>query len=219
MASVIPVHLAPSRISRLEKNYPRYFTLFLLSTYLLCKYAHYVYLSPTKLIWLFRKVHLKKINFNKYFTFYDDFLFQLYDSCYWGSRGMVNSASDYGSTEELGAIGGAGSDSAIELGLSSSNYLDGISSDTLNNINGRYSDITSLLASLSLEKYDRAFKSHEIDLNSFKTLSEDDLKEIGVSALGARRKLLIAIAGELSVYIPLCNLRGFLIEYKEQLSV
>lgn len=126
-------------------------------------------------------------------------MFQLYDSCYWGSRGMVNSASDYGSTEELGAIGGAGSDSAIELGLSSSNYLDGISSDTLNNINGRYSDITSLLASLSLEKYDRAFKSHEIDLNSFKTLSEDDLKEIGVSALGARRKLLIAIAGELSV--------------------
>lgn len=124
--------------------------------------------------------------------------FQLYDSCYWGSSGILNSASDYGSIEELGAMGGASSDSAIgssAYGLSSSNYLDGISSSTINNVS-KYSDISSLLASLSLEKYDRAFRNHEIDLNALKTLSEEDLKEIGVGALGARRKLLLAITGK-----------------------
>lgn len=122
-------------------------------------------------------------------------LSKLYDSCYWGSSGILNSASDYGSIEELGAMGGASSDSAIgssAYGLSSSNYLDGISSSTINNVS-KYSDISSLLASLSLEKYDRAFRNHEIDLNALKTLSEEDLKEIGVGALGARRKLLLAI--------------------------
>jgi SAM domain (Sterile alpha motif). len=95
-------------------------------------------------------------------------------------------------------MGGASSDSAIgssAYGLSSSNYLDGISSSTINNVS-KYSDISSLLASLSLEKYDRAFRNHEIDLNALKTLSEEDLKEIGVGALGARRKLLLAITGK-----------------------
>ncbi|KAL1465589.1 hypothetical protein WDU94_005144 [Cyamophila willieti] len=126
-------------------------------------------------------------------------LSKLYDSCYWGSSGILNSASDYGSIEELGAMGGASSDSAIAssgYGLSSSNYLDGMSSASINNLAGssNYTDISSLLASMSLEKYDRTFRTHEIDLNAFKTLSEDDLKEIGVGALGARRKLLLAIA-------------------------
>lgn len=96
-------------------------------------------------------------------------------------------------------MGGASSDSAIassSYGLSSSNYLDGMSSASINNISSNCSDISSLLTSLSLEKYDRTFRRHEIDLNAFKTLSEDDLKEIGVGALGARRKLLLAIAGK-----------------------
>jgi len=41
------------------------------------------------------------------------------------------------------------------------------------------------------------FKSHEIDWTTFKTLTESDLREIGVTALGARRKILLSIAGEI----------------------
>lgn len=40
------------------------------------------------------------------------------------------------------------------------------------------------------------FKSHEVDIATFQTLSESDLKEIGVSALGARRKMLLCISGK-----------------------
>jgi len=39
------------------------------------------------------------------------------------------------------------------------------------------------------------FKSHEIDWTTFKTLTESVLREIGVTALGARRKILLSIAG------------------------
>lgn len=39
--------------------------------------------------------------------------------------------------------------------------------------------------------------SHEIDLDTFATLSECDLREIGVKALGARRKMLVAISGNM----------------------
>lgn len=41
------------------------------------------------------------------------------------------------------------------------------------------------------------FKSHEIDWTTFKTLTECDLREIGVTALGARRKILLSIAGKI----------------------
>lgn len=44
------------------------------------------------------------------------------------------------------------------------------------------------------------FKSHEIDWTTFKTLTESDLREIGVTALGARRKLLLSIAGMLQYF-------------------
>lgn len=36
----------------------------------------------------------------------------------------------------------------------------------------------------------------QIDYQTFLTLSEDDLKEVGVSTFGARRKMLLAITGE-----------------------
>lgn len=36
----------------------------------------------------------------------------------------------------------------------------------------------------------------QIDYQTFLTLSEDDLKEVGVSTFGARRKMLLAISGE-----------------------
>ena len=36
----------------------------------------------------------------------------------------------------------------------------------------------------------------QIDYQTFLTLSDEDLKEVGVSTFGARRKMLIAISGE-----------------------
>lgn len=39
------------------------------------------------------------------------------------------------------------------------------------------------------------FKSHEIDLSTFQTLTEADLREIGVTALGARKKMMLYISG------------------------
>lgn len=44
------------------------------------------------------------------------------------------------------------------------------------------------------------FKSHEIDWTTFKTLTESDLREIGVTALGARRKILLSIAGNIQYF-------------------
>lgn len=36
----------------------------------------------------------------------------------------------------------------------------------------------------------------QIDFQTFLTLSDEDLKEVGVSTFGARRKMLLAISGE-----------------------
>lgn len=38
--------------------------------------------------------------------------------------------------------------------------------------------------------------SLQIDYQTFLTLSDEDLKEVGVSTFGARRKMLLAISGE-----------------------
>jgi len=35
----------------------------------------------------------------------------------------------------------------------------------------------------------------QIDMSSFLTLTDGDLKELGITTFGARRKLLLAIAG------------------------
>lgn len=59
----------------------------------------------------------------------------------------------------------------------------------------------------------------QIDYQTFLTLSDEDLKEVGVSTFGARRKMLLAISGEnlmymfihavhtcihISIYVKLC---------------
>lgn len=76
-----------------------------------------------------------------------------------------------------------------------SNFIETISSPHYATISSsQANDIPTLLASLDLEKYIPMFRNHEIDLYTFNTLTEEDLKEIGVQALGARRKLLTVIA-------------------------
>lgn len=46
------------------------------------------------------------------------------------------------------------------------------------------------------------FFSHQIDYQTFLTLSEEDLKEVGVYTFGARRKMLMAISGKNLAELP-----------------
>ena len=55
-------------------------------------------------------------------------------------------------------------------------------------------DIGGWLRSLGLEKYEAAFRENEISEKVLLRLTGDDLKELGVNALGHRRTLLDAIA-------------------------
>jgi class 3 adenylate cyclase/tetratricopeptide (TPR) repeat protein len=55
-------------------------------------------------------------------------------------------------------------------------------------------DLGKWLRSLGLERYEAAFRENEIDDAVLPKLTADDLRELGVGALGHRRKLLDAIA-------------------------
>src|SRR5437870_2546564 len=55
-------------------------------------------------------------------------------------------------------------------------------------------DIGGWLRTLGLERYEQAFYENEIDLRVLPELTADDLKELGVAAIGHRRLLLKAIA-------------------------
>jgi class 3 adenylate cyclase/predicted ATPase len=55
-------------------------------------------------------------------------------------------------------------------------------------------DIGAWLRDLGLERYEKAFREHEIDVLLLPTLTAEDLKDLGVGVVGHRRKLLNAIA-------------------------
>ena len=55
-------------------------------------------------------------------------------------------------------------------------------------------DIAAWLRGLGLERYEAAFCDNEIDWAVLPELTADDLKDIGVTAVGHRRKLLAAMA-------------------------
>ena len=55
-------------------------------------------------------------------------------------------------------------------------------------------DVAVWLRSLGLGKYEAAFRENEIDETVLPSLTAEDLKELGIAALGHRRKLLDAIA-------------------------
>ncbi|EDW77980.2 uncharacterized protein Dwil_GK24769, isoform B [Drosophila willistoni] len=57
----------------------------------------------------------------------------------------------------------------------------------------QHKDIQTLLTSLGLEHYIKIFVLNEIDLEMFTTLTEENLMELGITAFGARKKLLTAI--------------------------
>src|ERR1039458_6026927 len=55
-------------------------------------------------------------------------------------------------------------------------------------------DVVIWLRSLGLERYEAAFRENEIDERGLPSLTQEDLKEIGVGPVGHRRMLLEAIA-------------------------
>src|ERR1700722_11528405 len=58
---------------------------------------------------------------------------------------------------------------------------------------GATMDVLVWLRSLGLERYEAAFRDNEIDERVLPSLTQEDLKEIGVGPVGHRRKLLDAI--------------------------
>jgi predicted ATPase len=55
-------------------------------------------------------------------------------------------------------------------------------------------DVADWLRSLGLERYEQAFRDNEIDAELLPNLTGEDLKDLGVSLVGHRRRLLDAIA-------------------------
>ena len=55
-------------------------------------------------------------------------------------------------------------------------------------------DVLAWLRELGLERYEQAFRENEIAADILPKLTADDLKDIGVTIVGHRRKLLEAIA-------------------------
>ncbi|CAL8391427.1 unnamed protein product [Arctogadus glacialis] len=89
--------------------------------------------------------------------------------------------------------------SAVEHYLSSSSYMDCMSSETGSNgcslgSSLKGSDLPELFSKLGLGKYTDVFQQQEIDLQTFLTLTDQDLKELGITTFGARRKMLLAIS-------------------------
>ena len=59
---------------------------------------------------------------------------------------------------------------------------------------GNAVDILAWLRELGLERYEQAFQENEVAADILPKLTADDLKDIGVTIVGHRRKLLEAIA-------------------------
>ena len=59
---------------------------------------------------------------------------------------------------------------------------------------GAHMDLAGWLRNLGLERYETAFRENHIDERVLPNLTQEDLKEIGVSSVGHRRTLLEAIA-------------------------
>jgi class 3 adenylate cyclase len=59
---------------------------------------------------------------------------------------------------------------------------------------GHHMDLAQWLAELGLGQYAEAFAENDIDFDVLAQLTDEDLKELGVSSLGNRKRLLAAIA-------------------------
>lgn len=57
----------------------------------------------------------------------------------------------------------------------------------------KYSDIETLLTGIGLQHHVQHFIEGEIDMTVFPTLTEQDLINLGVKPLGARRRIMMAV--------------------------
>lgn len=84
--------------------------------------------------------------------------------------------------------------------LNTSNVLEHSPMSLIRRVTGcNWSDLPALLSSLGLDRYVPMFVQHEVDLDTFATFTDQDLMTIGVSAFGSRKKMLLAISGELEL--------------------
>ncbi|KAI8759258.1 ankyrin repeat and SAM domain-containing protein 6 [Biomphalaria glabrata] len=65
--------------------------------------------------------------------------------------------------------------------------------DSLQEKDGHDDELASIMKKLSLEKYNPIFEEQEVDMEAFLTLTDDDLKELGISHAESRRQILSAI--------------------------
>ena len=82
-------------------------------------------------------------------------------------------------------------------------------------------DIAAWLQSLGMQQYEEAFRDNAIDAAVLPELTADDLKDLGVSLVGHRRKLFEAVAAlrsEGGSVPPVANEGGSTAE-RRQLSV
>ena len=55
-------------------------------------------------------------------------------------------------------------------------------------------DVASWLRDLGLERYEATFRENDVSAEVLCQLTAEDLKELGITAFGHRRRLLVAIA-------------------------
>lgn len=81
----------------------------------------------------------------------------------------------------------------FEFGLSNSNHADSGTLPTKTLVWSSETDLAELFSKLGLGKYTDVFQQQEIDLPTFMTMNDNDLRMLGISTFGARRKMLLAI--------------------------
>ncbi|KAK3538117.1 hypothetical protein QTP70_030157 [Hemibagrus guttatus] len=110
-----------------------------------------------------------------------------------------NTAAQHTFPSTISAPERSKSRTAMDQYLSSSNYMECVSfmgssktSSLSSSLKG--TDLPELFSTLGLGKYTDVFQQQEIDLQTFVTLTDPDLKELGITTFGARRKMLLAIS-------------------------
>ncbi|GAB1602407.1 protein bicaudal C homolog 1-A-like isoform X1 [Argonauta hians] len=81
----------------------------------------------------------------------------------------------------------------FEFGLSNSNHADSATLPTKVLAWSSETDLAELFSKLGLGKYTDIFQQQEIDLPTFRTMNDNDLRMLGISTFGARKKMLLAI--------------------------
>jgi len=83
---------------------------------------------------------------------------------------------------------------ASSSSINANNRLNNQLNENLNHhASSQQVNLSDVLIYLNLEKYVKVFTSQEVDLQTFLTLNESDLTELGINTFGPRKKILLAI--------------------------